>query len=201
MLALVLTHALSVHAQPVGQIKSVGSDTMQEIMSAWSEAFIRSRPGVGFEMEARGSSTAPQALRLGESHLAPMSRAMTTEEIEAFERRRGYEPTVFRVAIDALAVFVHRDNPVQGLSMDQINSIFRAPDVVRRACSRTARTSTSGTTSRSAVWAESNSLGETSSPVPMPGVDPVWWTPDPLRRRSPQCHNQDHPMRRSSGSR
>lgn len=112
------------HAQLAGTLTSVGSDTMREVMASWGDAFTEAHPGVAFEMHTRGSGTAADALIGHESNLAPMSRAMTSGEVEAFRQSHGYEPTEYRVALDALAVFVHADNPVNGLSMDQLDSIF-----------------------------------------------------------------------------
>lgn len=125
ILGLALAHfAVSGHAQLAGTLTSVGSDTMREVMARWGDAFTQAHPDVAFEMDTRGSGTATAALIGHESNLAPMSRMMTAEEEEAFRQSHGYEPTVYRVALDALAVFVHADNPVNGLSMDQIDSIF-----------------------------------------------------------------------------
>ena len=125
IVGLALTHyAVCGHAQLAGTLTSIGSDTMREVMAGWGEAFTQAHPDVKFRMQARGSATAPEALNRGQSDLAPMSRPMTAEEIDAFRRAHGDEPRAYRVALDALAVYVHRDNPVNGLSMDQIDAIF-----------------------------------------------------------------------------
>ena len=125
ILSLALTLcAATAHAQPSGSLKSVGSDTMRELMDRWVDEFIRVHPGVTFEMQAMGSGTAAEALIGHRSNLAPMSRRMTAGEMEAFSQSHGYEPVRYRVALDALALFVHVDNPVRGLSMDQVDSIF-----------------------------------------------------------------------------
>lgn len=107
-----------------GEIKSVGSDTLNNEMTAWAEAFKAKYPDVKFEIEGRGSATAPAALLGGASQFAPMSRPMTAEEIEAFEKKYGYQPAHFRVAIDALAVYVNKDNPIKCLSQMQIDRMF-----------------------------------------------------------------------------
>lgn len=109
-----------------GTISSVGSDTLANLMTYWTEEFQRHYPNVTMQVQAAGSSTAPPALAEGTSNFAPMSRAMRPREIEAFERRNGYPPTEIRVAIDALAVFVHKDNPLVGLNIEQIDAIFSA---------------------------------------------------------------------------
>ncbi|HEX8312243.1 MAG TPA: phosphate ABC transporter substrate-binding protein [Chthoniobacteraceae bacterium] len=75
-------------------------------------------------MEGKGSSTAPPALIEGTAQLGPMSRDMKGDEIDKFEKKYGYKPTAVKVCVDALAVYVHKDNPVKGLTMQQVDSIF-----------------------------------------------------------------------------
>ncbi|HEY7840734.1 MAG TPA: phosphate ABC transporter substrate-binding protein PstS family protein [Gammaproteobacteria bacterium] len=109
-----------------GSINSVGSDTLANLMTFWAEEFKKLYPNVNVQIQAAGSSTAPPALTEGTSNLGPMSRPMKAEEIAAFESKHGYKPTEIGVAIDALAVFVHKDNPVQCLSVPQVDAIFSA---------------------------------------------------------------------------
>ena len=107
-----------------GNLSSVGSDTLANLMTLWAEDFKRVYPNVNVQIQAAGSSTAPPALTEGTSNLGPMSRKMKDKEIEAFESKYGYKPTAVPVAIDALAVFVHKDNPIEGLSLPQVDAIF-----------------------------------------------------------------------------
>jgi len=107
-----------------GNVSSVGSDTLANMMTFWAEEFKRTYPNVNVQIQAAGSSTAPPALTEATSNLGPMSRRMKLREQEAFEKRYGYKPTAVRVAIDALAVFVHKDNPLKGLRIDQVDAIF-----------------------------------------------------------------------------
>ncbi|MCB1740727.1 MAG: phosphate ABC transporter substrate-binding protein [Gammaproteobacteria bacterium] len=107
-----------------GNLSSVGSDTLANLMTLWAEEFKRLYPSVNIQIQAAGSSTAPPALTEGTSNLGPMSRKMKSKEIEAFQRRFGYKPTPVAVAIDALAVYVHKDNPIEGLSLAQVDAIF-----------------------------------------------------------------------------
>jgi len=107
-----------------GNISSVGSDTLANLMTLWAEDFKRLYPNVNIQIQAAGSSTAPPALTEGTSNFGPMSRTMKDKEIAAFEKKYGYKPTAIPVAIDALAVFVHKDNPIKGLSLPQIDAIF-----------------------------------------------------------------------------
>jgi phosphate transport system substrate-binding protein len=107
-----------------GNLSSVGSDTLANLMTLWAEEFNRSYPNVNIQIQAAGSSTAPPALTEGTSNLGPMSREMKDDELEAFESKYGYKPTAIPVAVDALAVMVNKDNPVKGLTMEQVDAIF-----------------------------------------------------------------------------
>lgn len=107
-----------------GTIVSVGSDTLEKMMHKWSKEFSSTHPSVKFDITAAGSSTAPPALISGKSHLGPMSRKMKGSEVSAFEQNFGYKPTAIRVALDALAVFVHKDNPIESLSLQQVDAVF-----------------------------------------------------------------------------
>lgn len=107
-----------------GNFSSVGSDTLANMMTFWAEEFKRLYPNVNIQIQAAGSSTAPPALTEGTSNFGPMSRRMKSKEIESFEKRFGYKPTAIPVAIDALAVFVHKDNPIKGLNISEVDAIF-----------------------------------------------------------------------------
>ncbi len=107
-----------------GNLSSVGSDTLANLMTLWAEEFKRNYPNVNIQIQAAGSSTAPPALTEGTSNIGPMSRKMKDGEEEAFEKKYGYKPTAVRVAIDALAVYVHKDNPITGLTIEQLDAIF-----------------------------------------------------------------------------
>ena len=107
-----------------GNVNSIGSDTLNNLMTLWAEGFRKQYPNVKIQIEGKGSSTAPPALIEGTAQLGPMSRAMKSTEQDAFERKFRYKPTAFPVAIDALAVYVNKDNSVQGLTMTQVDAIF-----------------------------------------------------------------------------
>ena len=116
-----------VHAQGVsGTIKSVGSDTMNNLMTLWGEGFQKMYPSVKIEIEGKGSATAPPALIEGTADFGPMSRDMKEKEIAEFEAKFGYKPTLLGTSIDILAVFVHKDNPIESLTLEQVDSIFSA---------------------------------------------------------------------------
>lgn len=107
-----------------GNLSSVGSDTLANLMALWTEEFTRLYPNVNVQVQAAGSSTAPPALTEGTSNFGPMSRKMKDKELQAFEKKFGYKPTRIAVAIDALAVYVHKDNPIKGLTIPQVDAIF-----------------------------------------------------------------------------
>ena len=107
-----------------GSLKSVGSDTLNNLMTFWAEGFKKHYPNVTIEIEGKGSSTAPPALISGQATFGPMSRAMKGEETGAFEKQYGYKPTALPTAIDMLAVYVNKDNPVEGLTFQQVDAIF-----------------------------------------------------------------------------
>lgn len=109
-----------------GTVKSIGSDTMSNLMTLWAEAFRRHYPAVRVEVEGKGSSTAPTALISGTANFGPMSRRMKRRERDRFRQKYGYEPTELPVAIDLLAVYVHRDNPIarRGLTLAELDAVF-----------------------------------------------------------------------------
>jgi len=107
-----------------GSLSSVGSDTLNNLMTLWAEGFKKAYPNVTLSIEGKGSSTAPPALMEGTAQFGPMSRPMKAEEMDAFEKKFGYKPTEVKVAIDALAVFAHKDTPLKGLSLKQVDGIF-----------------------------------------------------------------------------
>jgi len=107
-----------------GNLNSIGSDTLNNLMTMWAEGFRKQYSGVKIQIEGKGSSTAPPALIEGTAQLGPMSRPMKATEMDSFERRHKYKPVAFPVAIDALAVYVHKDNPIQGMTMAQVDAAF-----------------------------------------------------------------------------
>ena len=100
-----------------GNLSSVGSDTMNNLMTLWGEAFAKMYPNVKIQVEGKGSSTAPPALIAGTAQFGPMSRPMKPTEVDQFEKKFGYKPTAIRTAFDALAIYVHRDNPLERLTL------------------------------------------------------------------------------------
>jgi phosphate transport system substrate-binding protein len=144
-----------------GNLSSTGSDTLANLMTLWTESFKKFYPNVNIQVQAAGSSTAPPALTEGTSNFGPMSRAMKDNEIEAFESRYGYKPTAIRVAIDALAVYVHKDNPLKSLTIPQVDAIFS----ITRRC---------GYPQNIATWGEAGMTGQWQSrPIQLYGRNSV----------------------------
>ena len=132
-----------------GSLSSVGSDTLANLVTFWAEEFKKQYPNVAVQIQAAGSSTAPTALTEGTSNLGPMSRPMKEQEIEAFEKKYGYKPTAVPVAIDALAVFVNKDNPIKGMTMEQVDAVFSAT----RTCGASKDVTRWGDLGLSGPWA------------------------------------------------
>lgn len=109
-----------------GNVNSIGSDTLNNLMTLWAEDFKKLYPNINIQIQGAGSSTAPPALTEGTANFGPMSREMKSEEVQAFEAKFGYKPTAVPVAIDVLAVYVNKDNPIKGLSLQQVDAIFSA---------------------------------------------------------------------------
>lgn len=132
-----------------GNINSIGSDTMNNLMTLWCEGFTKEYPNVRCQIEGKGSSTAPPALIQGTAQFGPMSRAMKDKEIDEFEKAFGYKPTAVSAAIDTLAVFVNKDNPIDCLTMEQVDAIFSK----NRACGGAKDITTWGQLGLTGYWA------------------------------------------------
>ena len=107
-----------------GNLNSIGSDTMNNLLTLWSEEFKRLYPNINVQIEGKGSSTAPPALIEGTAQLGPMSRPMKKEEEDKFEKKFGTKPSRIATCFDGLAVYVHKDNPIVGLTLEQVDGIF-----------------------------------------------------------------------------
>jgi len=133
-----------------GNLNSIGSDTLNNLMAYWVEGFGKKYPNVKIQVEGKGSTTAPPALIEGTSQLGPMSREMKGEEIDKFEKKWGYQPTKVAVAIDTLAVFVHKNNAIKSLSLQQVDAIF-------------SKTRKGGSAKDIKTWGELGLTGEAAS--------------------------------------
>jgi phosphate transport system substrate-binding protein len=131
-----------------GNLSSVGSDTLANLMTLWAEEYKREYPNVNIQIQAAGSSTAPPALTEGTSNLGPMSRKMKDKELQKFEEKFGYKPTEIRVALDALAVYVNKDNPIKGMTIPQVDAVFSST----RKCGFDKDTTTWGDLGLTGEW-------------------------------------------------
>lgn len=132
-----------------GNLNSIGSDTLNNLMTLWAEGFKKVYPNVNVQIEGKGSSTAPPALIEATAQLGPMSRAMKSKETDEFEKKFGYKPTPIRTSLDSLAVFVNKDNPVQGLNLQQVDALFSK----NRKCGAPLDTATWGDLGLTGNWA------------------------------------------------
>ena len=132
-----------------GNINSIGSDTMNNLMTFWCEGFTKNYPNVKCQIEGKGSSTAPPALIEGTAQFGPMSRSMKDKEIDDFEKKFGYKPTEVKTSIDTLAVFVNKDNPLECVTLDQLDAVFSK----NRACGGTEDITTWGQLGLTGEWA------------------------------------------------
>jgi len=107
-----------------GNLSSIGSDTMNNLMTYWAEGFNKMYPNVKIQIEGKGSTTAPPSLISGTAQIGPMSRSMKPTEIDAFEKKYGYKPTEIKTSLDALAIYVNKDNPLKGISLPQADAVF-----------------------------------------------------------------------------
>ena len=140
-----------------GNLNSIGSDTLNNLMTFWAEGFRKLYPNVNIQIEGKGSSTAPPALIEGTAQIGPMSREMKKSEIEAFEAKYGYKPLAVGVALDSLAVYVNKDNPLEQLSLTQVDAIF-------------SKTRKSGAAEEISTWGQVALTGEwTGKPMSLYG--------------------------------
>lgn len=140
-----------------GNVNAIGSDTLNNLMTLWAEAFKKQYPNVKIQIEGKGSSTAPPALIAGTAQLGPMSRLMKPEEVDAFEKQYGYKPTMIRVAVDGIGVFVNKDNPLEQLTLPQVDAIF-------------SKTRKGGATDDITTWGQLGLSGDwASKPISMYG--------------------------------
>jgi len=107
-----------------GNLSATGSDTMINLMTLWGESLKKLHPDLRYQVEGKGSSTAPPALIEGTSQLGQMSRMMKSSEVDKFQKKYGFKPTYISAALDGIAVYVNKDNPVKELTMQQLDGLF-----------------------------------------------------------------------------
>ena len=104
-------------------IQNRGSDTLLNVAQAWAEAYAAVNADVAVAVTGGGSGTGISAMINGTVDIANASRKMRESEIE-LARENGVEPIEFIVGYDALAVYLHEDNPIDGLSLAQLQGIY-----------------------------------------------------------------------------
>lgn len=107
-----------------GKIKIIGSNTMDPLLKKWKDRLGKVQPHMDITLDTKGSNIGFESLMSGKTHIAAMSRPLTNEEIEEFTTRVGYPPTSVPVAVDAFAVFVHKDNPLDQITFQQLDAVF-----------------------------------------------------------------------------
>jgi phosphate transport system substrate-binding protein len=133
-----------------GNLNSIGSDTLNNLMTLWAEGFQKLYPNLRVQIEGKGSSTAPPALIAGTAQLGPMSRPMKSSETDEFEKKFGYPPTQIRVAVDALAIYVNKDNPLEKLTLPEADAVFSKG----RKCGHAIDVATWGQLGLDGAWAQ-----------------------------------------------
>ncbi|MDR4461106.1 MAG: PstS family phosphate ABC transporter substrate-binding protein [Nitrospirales bacterium] len=107
-----------------GKIKIIGSTTMDPILKKWKDQLEKVQPHLDITLDTEGSNIGFESLMSGKTHIAAMSRPLKNEEIKEFTKRVGYPPTSVPVAVDAFAVFVHKDNPLDQITFQQLDAVF-----------------------------------------------------------------------------
>lgn len=105
-------------------IQNIGSDTLLTIAQAWAEAYKLVEPKISVEVNGGGSGTGIAALINGTANIANASRSMKPEEKENAEKNTGKTPKELIVGFDAIAVYVHKDNPLDEITLDQLADIY-----------------------------------------------------------------------------
>jgi phosphate transport system substrate-binding protein len=107
-----------------GKLRSVGSSALTQMLNRWAEDFKRVHPAFELEVVGGGSGSGPPALTDGQADLAPMSRPMNTAERSAFRTKHGYDPIQITVGLDALAIYVNKNNPIQKISLRELDALY-----------------------------------------------------------------------------
>ncbi len=107
-----------------GTLSISGSTIVKPLVQAWVNELMRRHPRLKITVSTDASEAGLAALLAHRTGMAAMSRRLTASEIAEFVREYGYEPTEVPVAGDAMAIFVNKDNPVTGLSLDELDAMF-----------------------------------------------------------------------------
>ena len=113
-------------------IANVGSDTMLQLAMAWSEAYKQAAPSVNVEVNGGGSGVGIAGLINGSVDLANSSRAFEEKEVADLRAKQSKEAREFMVGYDALSIYVHKDNPLDEISMEQLAEIYKKDGKIRK---------------------------------------------------------------------
>ena len=106
-------------------IANIGSDTMVNLAIAWADAYSKVDPSVSVEVNGGGSGQGVAALINNSCEIANCSRKFEEKEIADFDAKHpGKEPKEFMVGYDALSVFVHKDNPMTEISIEELQQLY-----------------------------------------------------------------------------
>jgi phosphate transport system substrate-binding protein len=147
------------HAPAKQIIQNAGSDTLVNVAQAWAEEYDEIHPEVSVEVSGGGSGTGIAALIAGTVHIANSSRHIEAKEIARAKENTGKTPVEFIVGYDALAIYVHKDNPLEEITLEQLAGIYsengkitrwsqlgvKLPGKARDEIIRVSRQSNSGT--------------------------------------------------------
>jgi phosphate transport system substrate-binding protein len=117
-------HPYSPQSRVSGKLEIIGSNTMEPILERWKDKLEKVHPDLEIILETGGSNTGVESLMSEKTKIAAMSRPMNNKEIEEFTKRVGYPPISVPVALDAFAVFVHKDNPLDHITFQQLDAMF-----------------------------------------------------------------------------
>lgn len=113
-------------------IQNIGSDTMVNLAQAWAEHYAKVVPGVSIEVSGGGTGVGVAALINGTAEIANCSRKLEPDEVEKAKKATGKEPKEFLVGFDGLAVFVHKDNPLEQISLEELAEIYREGGAINK---------------------------------------------------------------------
>jgi phosphate transport system substrate-binding protein len=109
-----------------GELKLTGSNTMSHVAAVWASGFRQFYPDVKISINVEGSREAVSSVASGQAHIGLLSRSITAEEVAAFQQQLKHPPQVLTPCLERMAIYVHKDNPIKGLTLQQIDAVFSA---------------------------------------------------------------------------
>ncbi len=174
---LLLSWALTASPLHAAELRIVGSKTLEPILSKWAESVA---PDIKVTIATPGTSVAPKALIQGKADIAAMNREMVYEETETFIRTAGAYPSFVVIAVEAIGIYSHRENPLPGVSYADIQKIFSATG----GCLKNERATTWGMLGAKGEWSNQQIVG-LGQDAKSPAADFI--------KRAVQCRDEFHP--------